>query len=125
MKNICLLFLLLSVSMAYTQETFQVMDQTTGEPVSFITIRPLDKDPIQADMYGRFQLNIAEITCFEIKYIGYPDTVIEVSALGENRTISLVPETSTFGAENDPEYRIAKAKRPPTEATRRIDIKQP
>ncbi len=111
MKIFTLLTVLGFVFTVAAQEKFQIRDQVTEEPVPFVKVVQEGKPAVHADLDGYFSLNLAEATSFQLKFMGYFDTTIQVSALGSSSVVymrakvSLMEEFSVIPGEN-PAHRI-------------------
>jgi len=95
--KIILLFAILGFTLStYSQETFQIKDFTTQESVPFVKIIPQGKPSLLSDLDGFFKLDISEVSSFQLKSMGFKDTIIQVSAISNNKVIFLAPDVTMF-----------------------------
>lgn len=111
MKIFTLLTVLSFVCTAMAQERFQVKDKMTDEPVPFVKIVTEGKPAVHADLDGYFSLDLTGLTSFQMKFMGYLDTTIQVAELGNSKVvymradIVMIDEFNVIPGEN-PAHRI-------------------
>lgn len=98
MRLTLLFAFLLSFLTLSAQEKFQIKDHSTQESVPFVKVIPAGKPAILADLDGYFSLDINAISSFQLKFLGYKDTTIFVSSLGNERTIYIQAEVEMLDA---------------------------
>lgn len=96
MKIFTLLALLVLTFNLSAQEKFQVKDFATQESIPFVKIIPEGKPAVHADLDGYFSLDLAGISTFQLKFMGYRDTTIDVASLGATREIFMTADAFMF-----------------------------
>lgn len=96
---------------SFAQDKIQIKEKGTLESIPFVKIIPVGKPAMLADLDGFFTLDLSQVTAFQLRFLGYKDTTILVSELGEQREIFLQPlsemldEVTVLPGEN-PAHRI-------------------
>lgn len=91
MKFILLLAFILGMGTLKAQDRIQVKDLFSEEIIPFVKVLPMPGNPMLANLDGFFDLNLSEVTAFQLKSSGYKDTIIQVAALGNDRIVFLAP----------------------------------
>src|SRR5215217_575652 len=85
-----LLTLFAALGFAFTitaQEKIQIRDNSTQETMPFVKVIPQGKPGLLSDLDGFFTINLNETASFQLKFIGYKDTIIQVTSLGTDRIV--------------------------------------
>src|ERR1051326_1247808 len=96
MKIFTLLALLVLTFNLSAQEKFQVKDFATQESIPFVKVITEGKPAVHADLDGHFSLDLAGISTFQLKFMGYRDTTIDVASLGATREIFMTADAFMF-----------------------------
>lgn len=96
MKIILLLAFLLGMGTLKAQEKIQIKDLVSEEVIPFVKVLPVQGNPVLANLDGFFEINLSEVTAFQLKSSGYKDTIIQVAMLGNDRIVFLSPIYSQF-----------------------------
>ena len=87
--NLILFIFSLVVFQVYSQENYFVKDAFSESSIPFVKVFPNDGEPFLADIDGAFEIQSSTIN-FILKYGGYIDTTIDVSAI-EDTIVYLQP----------------------------------
>jgi hypothetical protein len=96
MKLTILLALTFGFGTLHAQDKLQIKDLVSEEVIPFVKVIPQQGNPVLANLDGFFELNLSEVTAFQLKAYGYRDTLIQVSAIGNDRIVLLSPIYSQF-----------------------------